>query len=432
MMSTQFPWISPLGLKPEEVEHWKMQLEPGQNLTFWALAKGLINWPQYQQWAMEYYKLPSVNDDYFREPASAEFWQLIRSVANWSPSLLPLEQWDGTIFIGCVEPPSANVTWSFPVQFVLASPTSLKLQWQKYHAGSAQVAAPVPAPSASPEVSATPEAVEFKFDMDALMNPSPPSEDAPPPPPEPEAPEGFAINADGAKKVELAFDVEVPTGPATPEGMINELEKTVSNETIRAGSILPDLPDADVTAVVEIPVEPTLEPVTAPPPIAAPAAKNASMSLDDVRTEEEAMFWAFNEMKKYFDQSMFLKFENNEFMPLHWSDGWQPKPGAEKFKIGIDTPNLFRIIARTKHVYHGKIVQSPVHQLFFQNWGMVGFPDMATAIPVSLRGELKGVLLSVGPESSIEGHALEHAEKVATRLQQKWDEITNPGKVKAS
>jgi len=450
MMSTQIPWILPLGLKPEEVEHWKMQTQPGMNLTFWALSKGLIPWPKYLQWAMDHYKLSSLNDEYFREPVSADFWKLIQSVANWSPNLLPLDEWDGTIFIACVEPPPADTTWSFPVQFVLASPASLKLQWQKYQAtvpaAEPDIALPPvpedPETPVTPAILETPPTTEFKFDMDAL---SLPAGDEPPPAPPPEMPEGLSFDIGNTKKAELNFDIEVASGPSTPEGMINEITKVTT--------LQPDLPPVPATTQVaeEKPENsvvldfsdvtgatgemPTLKKAVAAPPPAqatAPATTAASAStsgLDDIKTEQDAMLWAFNEMKKYFDQSMFLKFEKNEFMPIHWSDGWQPKPGAETTKIGTDTPNLFRIVVRTRHLYHGKIVPSPAHQLFFQNWGLVNFPEMATAIPIILHGEIKGMLLSVGPEASIEGQALQHAEKIASRLQQKWDEITNPGKV---
>lgn len=443
MMSTQIPWILPLGLKPEEVEHWKMQTPPGMNLAFWALSKGLIAWPKYQQWAMEHYQLSSVHDDYFHEPVSPEFWKLIQSVANWSPNLLPLEEWDGTIFIGCVEPPPANTKWSFPVQFVLASPTSLKLQWQKYQATAPSAAMPeialppVPAVSAVPEVSVLPDipsapevppTTDLKFDMDALNTIV--ENEAPPPPPQPEMPEGLSFDISSVKKTALNFDLEVTSGPSTPEEMINELTKepaptsqALPQEEPENSDVVGALDFSAVTGVTgELPKHEARNPSPSP-------AANAPSGLDDIHTESETMLWAFNEMKKYFDQSMFLKFENNEFTPVHWSDGWQPKPGAETTKVGIDTPNLFRIVVRTKHLYHGKIVPSPSHQVFFQNWGLASLPEMSTAIPIILRGEIKGMLLSVGPQSSIEGQALHHAEKIANRLQQKWDEITNPGKV---
>lgn len=403
-MSTQIPWILPLGLKPDEVEHWKLEIKPGESLTFRALEKGQIQWPTYQQWAMEYYQLPAVNDEYFREPASLEFWKLIQNVANWSPSLLPLEQWDGTIFIGCVEPPSTEIQWSFPVQFVLASPSSLKNRWQKYQqqesAPTVTIAPPiVTEPATEIPTIETPAEVAAEAPEGILLSPietpppielNIPSEDQPVEE-VPQAPEGLSFSLGEVKKVELAFDIEVGSGPSTPEAFLNQI-KTDDAPTSPAESV-PDVSIASFEA--QIPQAP----------------------------EDEALFTAFNEMKMFFDQSMYLKFDGQNFIPFKWNEGWLPVSGADQLPIATDTPSLFRIVVRTQHSYHGKIMAAPIHEIFFKNWGLIGIPDMATVIPIKVQGVMHGILLSVGPESSIESRALEHAEKVAGRLQQKFDQI---------
>lgn len=455
-MSTQIPWVLPLNIKAADVDHWKLEIKAGENLTFWALEKGRLDWSKYQQWAMEFYQLCSIHDDYFREPAPLEFWKLIQSVANWSPSLLPLEQWDGIIFIGCVEPPPADLHWSFPVQYVLASPTALKTQWQKYNQPVTPeiiVAAPaLDMDSLSLQFNNPPPAAPFTLsipsDEGVQLTPAADPDDGPVED-TPQAPEGLAFELGTIKKVELAFDLEVSSGPSTPEEMINSIptatgdantpppapelndthtmqevslvinmSKLAAEETvaIQPPNTQPDMPalpsDDDVLVLnVDSTTESKESPLVKSIPVANP--------IEDVKSEEDAVVWAFTELKKYFDQSMFLKFDGTEFQPVKWSEGWQPKPGAEQLPIKIDTPSLFRIVVRTQHSYHGKIMPTPAHDIFFKNWSQVGIPEIANAIAISLDGKIYALLLSVGAETSNESAALEYAEKVAGRLQQK-------------
>ena len=461
-MSTQIPWILPLGLKPAEVEHWKLELKPGESLIFRAIEKGRIDWSKYQEWAINFYQLSAVNEDYFLQPPPMEFWKLIQSVANWSPALLPLEEWDGTIFIGCVEPPPADIIWSFPVQFVLASPTSLKNRWQKYHQEPPVIVAVPPTPSESFELTPIP--------ADGAA------------PEAPAAPEGLSFALGEVKKVELAFDLEVGTGPSTPEEFLNQFKtpdapttvpREAPAETLPEDSLIgikldmppeisiigpapaelpPPAPEPASSLSTEIPVMPESlpeisivkpKPIDMPAPVmkATPSVPEISLviapiesapptipvvTLNEVEDEESAMVAAFTEMKMFFDQSMYLKWDGQSFLPCKWNEGWKPVPGAEQIPIQTNVPSLFRIVVRTQHSYHGKIMPTPVHESFFKSWGLVGLPDMATVIPIKVQGALHGILLSVGPESSVEARVLQHAEKVAGRLQFKLDQLSGP------
>ncbi|MCB0407670.1 MAG: hypothetical protein KDD34_05650, partial [Bdellovibrionales bacterium] len=128
-MSSKKPWVDPLNIKINDYENWLNQVEPHQSVTYWALIKGKLRAKNYLLWAREHYQLPVLKDSYFAENCNHQLWSQIQSVANWSPEMLPLEQWDGVVFIGCVEPP-VDVKWSFPVSYVLASGRSLKKHWQ--------------------------------------------------------------------------------------------------------------------------------------------------------------------------------------------------------------------------------------------------------------------------------------------------------------
>ena len=449
-MSTQIPWILPLGLKPAEVEQWRLELKSGESLTFHALEKGLLDWSKYQEWAINFYQLSAVNEEYFFEPAPMNFWKLIESVANWSPSLLPLEEWDGTIFIGCVEPPPADLVWSFPVQFVLASPVSLKSRWQKYHQPQTTILEMPPAvPDAPQGIVLTPPPMPTEsLELTPLPQDGSVAEVADP------APEGLSFALGEVKKVELAFDLEVGSGPSTPEEFLNQFKTPDEPTTVPPEAPAETLPENSLVGIkLDMPPEvsfigpaPTELPPAAPEPetsidvnvrpesipelaIATPVGPVPPPPTETTTSlpEEEAAFTtAFTEMQMFFDQSMYLKWDGQNFLPHKWNQGWKPVDGAEQKTIQIDVPSLFRIVVRTHHSYHGKIMPTPVHESFFKSWGMVGVPDMATVIPIHVQGALHGILLSVGPESSVEARVLEHAEKVAGRLQMKLDQIAAP------
>ncbi len=102
----------------------------------------MVRSADYLQWAKEFYGLPLVTEDYFRQNANRQLWTRIKSVANWTPSMLPLEEWDGVVFVGCVEPPE-DIQWSFPVQYVLASARDLKLHWQRCNGDQTKVSTPL-------------------------------------------------------------------------------------------------------------------------------------------------------------------------------------------------------------------------------------------------------------------------------------------------
>ncbi len=130
-MKTRYPWADALKIKPQDYESWTVEAPKSEPFTFWCLERGKIRPADYFAWAKDFYSLPLLKEEFFKERPNRKLWKMIESVANWSPSMLPLAEWDGVIFIGCVEPP-VDVQWSFQVQYVLASPRGLKTLWQEY------------------------------------------------------------------------------------------------------------------------------------------------------------------------------------------------------------------------------------------------------------------------------------------------------------
>ncbi len=139
-MQQQSAWAKALNIPKAQYDEWKMIAPTEESFTFWCLHSGRIVASKYFAWAKDHYGFALLNDKYFSLQPNMDFWKMIHTVANWSPWMLPLEQWDGVIFIGCVEPPS-ETAWSFPVCYVLAQPGDLEKLWQRYHGTSESVAA---------------------------------------------------------------------------------------------------------------------------------------------------------------------------------------------------------------------------------------------------------------------------------------------------
>jgi hypothetical protein len=111
-MKTPKPWVKALNVKFQDYETWTTQLAEGQSITFWALDHGKLRTQDYLYWAREHYQLPVLKDGYFRDQASTAMLKQMRSVANWSEEMVPINSWENIIYIACVEPPQ-EVSWSF-------------------------------------------------------------------------------------------------------------------------------------------------------------------------------------------------------------------------------------------------------------------------------------------------------------------------------
>lgn len=89
---------------------------------------GKIAEPEYIEWAMTNFDLPSVSGDFFTTPPDLNFWNRVKNLYSWKPNFLPLTEWEGVLLIACIEPPS-EFKFALPHQFVLASARHLLLLW---------------------------------------------------------------------------------------------------------------------------------------------------------------------------------------------------------------------------------------------------------------------------------------------------------------
>lgn len=136
-MSQTKPWVKALKINLGDYEEWSESVPSEENITYWALIKGKIKPQDYLHWAREYYQLPVLKEAWFNNHCNHKLWSQIQSVANWSPQMMPIEEWEGTIYVAVVEPPE-DCQWSFPVCYVLAPARSLKKHWKALQNGPSQ------------------------------------------------------------------------------------------------------------------------------------------------------------------------------------------------------------------------------------------------------------------------------------------------------
>lgn len=582
-MNRSKPWVKALDVSPHEFDEWTTQVEPQASVTFWALDKGKIKAQDYLLWAREHYQLPVLKDSYFKDYCNQTLWQQIQTVANWSPEMLPIEQWDGVVYVACVEPPD-EVTWSFPVRYVLASARSLKSHYKRLTSGESYALPPKPAVepvvvARSPIAPAIPEAPAAE---PAPMLPDPPQAEPeiemaaedfdhiskiniPPPPSEERVEEPsevselrFQNTSEEAGEVsglrfqtpveeehsevsELRFQTEEPvetslnfqsveaesahpagedsdssslhlpedfkldlklnlenigSSAQQPEALLQETASPKSDDVPEGLNLnLPPPPTSPRIVNFDMPEgidlgtqgQPTtdeapiglslnLDPASKPQPKPEVAAKEESPKFklnfqvntakdefdepqpttntgtegtvtrfavtvtglnkeapkgavidteslaphtaDDASSDTEAVAWLFNELKAHYQQSMILLFQGETLKPWKWESSWSPKSKSAFEGFQHNQPGLFRILYRTKHPYHGYVVDSPIHQKFFGDWGFEGFPHHVTALPVKVDGHLTAAVLCIGDESATSESTLVAAERLVTEFEQ--------------
>lgn len=440
-MQTVPAWAKALQIPKASLDEWLTVAPVEESFTFWCLFSGRLPLESYFAWAVDHYGLALLQSDYFKQTPNHELWKQIQTVANWSPWMLPIEQWDGVVFIACVEPPT-DMQWSFPVAFVLAEPNQLEQHWQKLisHsdiAATTPAAAPSTAPAAaapSDSTAATPPPVPLN------LAPATP----PPPPIKPEdMPLGLKENAapqnDGSPLGLNLSDLKIeglnppPPTPTVEKLDLNALDSPVPlkmppTEKSPFGIKL-DIPEAAASPTPTIaPPAPATAKAAAVTPKQLPAnipagpvnASQAPAQLEAATTDEACLAWLFKQIRSRYSPGLVLLYNKNSLQAWKWDSGLQPK--SAEARITFDTPSLFRIAARTMRSYHGYVVENPVHQEFFQNWGFSKPPVHVTGIPIVSNGQFHGLFLCSANEP-LGADALEFLEMTVGKTIMQMEKI---------
>lgn len=126
-MKSNYPWASPLGIKPESIQSWRKECPPDKPFILWLLQNQKINEKQYFLWAKNFYQLPVLKKDFFEktQPPIALFKKYS---STWPLHALPLTIRKNTLFIACLEP-LKDLEPTQRMQFILCPP-SLMAKWR--------------------------------------------------------------------------------------------------------------------------------------------------------------------------------------------------------------------------------------------------------------------------------------------------------------
>ena len=435
------------------------------SFTAFVLNQKIVNEEDYLIWAQTHYGLVILNNEYLQinNPDMA-LWSRWKNTYAWSNEFLPIGEWDGVLFIGCLEKPE-DFNAPHPVCFALCSPLHLK-NWNKQYESEEKVLFVSPAPSTPkiPSMSEVPTSdkiltLELQHDSDSSIDNdsinsdesfenSPADEKVPnensflmsleslTPPTE----NSFLLNIDTLKpqlvKTEsspVSISIEdvvpnievVPNGEATPP-KIPKLEP-VKLESLNFEVKKPEPPKVAVATAPKIAVAtaPTnLTPIKAQPKNSVPfqADKNSPLFLTklfglhkNLGAELKALC---EPLIANYEKYLILSVDDelSEARPLVWSESFNP--GIQNYGISLKSPSIFYIVAATSKPFHGPVSPNDQNDKFFDDWNMSHTPGHATLVPILHKDQLIGILLALGEATAFNNHILRSAVKVGSEITQ--------------
>ena len=404
-MDQKKPWIEPLKISSEEFQSWSTLKGGEDSVTFWALEKGHLKKDSYFDWARNFYGLSVASDAYFDQPKDQDFWSSIRSVANWSHEMLPLEQWDGVIFVGCVEP-HLDVQWSFPVAYILCTPQGLRKRWQDYETAELSFTSmpPLPAEQAIEEGPVGLTKTQFKLDVASLANAVGTPASAPPIP--------TAAPVAAASAAPMASVTPLPPPSPAPKGdPVPETHEVFFQDDIPTGVFLdPTLatksatPDTAAPTPSLVPAEMIIDPAKAP------------ANVEDAKDLDQALTWFCNNAMVQYQHIFFFLYEGNVLKPHRVSKKLTATQADALKAVDPTKASVFRIVKRTNLPYHGPVVDSDINKSFFSAWGFETYPPIVTCLPLMFGSEARGQILAIGDEKCAPQEILQLLERLTTKL----------------
>jgi hypothetical protein len=457
-MSNQYLWAQPLGIEPSEIALWESEKDSSADLLVWALQQQKVDHRKYLEWAHSFYQLPILQTSFFAEQQDTTYWESSKDKFVWNENLFPVHEWDGTLFIGCVEPPR-NVDLDQPVQFVLCHLQELNARWhllnppeevEMVEDATAIIAVPPPLPEEKQTPPPVPELTPV---------PEPEAQPATPPP----TPEGINLDlsaftpsgdADFQPPVEhedndgqeMAEETEEPEEIVMPEGMsaaptMTSFDFSNPNDTPAPTSEPVAPPPLEQPPLEQPPTPPAMEtsppeldlaisvPPPAPngppaPPSAAPApppmpnaessfntspgsenvidlTPGQTMELTQVQSMDDLATFIFLKMDRHFDRKMMIaNYRNQGFEPVRWTSEWTPSADGSNPPVEVDQPGIFNIAFKTKKPFHGRVAQNAFNDKFFSQWTKSEYPQSITVCPVVNDNRVIGFI--VGTSRNIE------------------------------
>lgn len=341
----------------------------GIDVLHWCLVNEKIAQEEYLGWAMTKFELPAVKADFFTSLPDLELWSKTKSSGPWSQSLVPLSEWDGCLYIGCLEPPKDGLRPGQPYRFVLSAAHHLNRFWE-----------------------------QLNNPQDSTLNAS----QAPQPEAAIELPTELEMPSDFGSSPEETTPDDEPTLVTAPPAAISAQQEEMSEET----------------ATLSLTPEKKKEEEEAPRPqaevrAATDTASGSPKDLDTSHSRSELAANALEHILQTFEDAMVLTFERGILKP--WVFSARLKSEKNDFLPTIETgkPSIFRIVLRTRLPYHGYVASSPTNDAFFKAYYKGTLPKHVTLVPIKIENQILGMLMGLSNKENESKSSLAQMERLA-------------------
>lgn len=359
-----------------------------ENLSFTAfvLQQKIIEIEDYLAWAQVEFNYVILSNDYFQmNSPDRKFWSRWQDRHPWNSECLPVGEWDGVLFVGCIEKP-LDFNSSISVCFALCSPVHLKTWSQSY--------------LSKPEAAAPLFTLELKDDSEFS-----------------EVEDNTSGPASNEEHNDLFLNFE-DSKPSTSSSILVKAPAPPSVTSVPANIPIDHL----------IPKSSEVSPVT---------LVKAQPKISSILQNEKTGLFPLSKMNSYnkdlsaelknlceplvnnFDKYLILSVDTNEIeaRPLIWSKGFNP--GVSNYSISLKVPSMFYIVAATYKPFHGPVSANDINEKFFDDWNMSQTPGHVTLVPLLQADRLIGILLALGETNAYNNHVLKLVVKSAAEISQK-------------
>ncbi|MBX2996071.1 MAG: hypothetical protein KF681_14690 [Bdellovibrionaceae bacterium] len=355
---------------------------------------------------------PVLNDRFFQEKRpTREFFARVKDRGPWSPSLLPVYEWQGVLYVAFSNLDDAPIAADWcPIQ---ASPSLMMELYFELTASEEN--------SAAQTITGSEPALELVDDS---------APEAPAPPPE-----------DDLGTLDFASEDEQRTVLVqNPSDTVDLSALTVTAAPVAVQTPAPSLATPPPPPIPEFSDDITpaaaAAPTPPPPPVktvaaevvsplpASPAAQHrkvpaaaATPAPPTKPTDSPVEIELWKKMSQHFESSMICLFQKGQVLPVKWSPNLSasiPSPSSKAFSTLKASP--FRIVARTQKSYHGFLVPNEISDSFFREWTSGQYPEHLTMSPI-MAGELVvGFLMGWGQKTAGTKDSLALCESTAKDL----------------
>jgi hypothetical protein len=439
-MVAKHPWAQPLQISPEQIAAWRGQAPEHESLLAWCFEKKKVSEQIYLAWAQKHYQLPIVREEFFDLRPSPALFEKVRSLAPWSRTLFPVAEWDGVVFVACLEPADLQLLPDTQFRYVLAPLSGLTKHWdtltapQEFTATAAPAEAPAQATAdESAEVLELPPVpmstqsmiMGGSADDDLILIDSDPteresSENSTEAVAEAglEKPEGLDLDWGTSEGVEDAKAASAPLDWADPEPAPSAppvaMAKTDASSPGRVSKVVGEI----TKTVTHIEANP------APGVVGGATVKGKALDLSRApqafsisRDEDEAASFVLAQFMTRFAGALILHRQGHELRPWRWPDSFEWQQDAA---IPLDKPSLFKIAFKSRQPYHGPVVSNGQNDAFFRSLGFEVPPAHVTAQPIVAGQDVVGILVGFGDAGTSAAANLQLARTLAEQMASRW------------